>query len=86
MTNTTFDAWRLFPITIEKLHENHLDCLIIEGVMLDDFGPWKQGARQCLTFDLIGGRVVEYGVDGNEVHVAMLRLLEIEVDRSDLPQ
>lgn len=78
-----FEIWRIYPLTIEKLHEDQLNCLIIEGTMLIDFGPWKQGEKRCLTFDLVMGRVIEYGEDGEPIAIVYMAPFKEETDQSD---
>jgi hypothetical protein len=54
----------IIPITVEELHEDQIDCQLVVGVMLRDFGPWKKGERHCLTFDFIHGEVKEFDDEG----------------------
>jgi hypothetical protein len=49
-------VWPLLPIESDTMHEAELDCLILDGIMTRDFGPWKQGERRCLTFDFVKRR------------------------------
>ena len=54
----------LLPLTISDLINDSVTCLIVEGVMSRDFGPWKKGEQKCLTFNFEEGIVREYCNDG----------------------
>lgn len=63
------------PISIDELHENTLDCLIVEGTMTKDFGPWKKGEDRTLTFNFEKGTVTEHdnwGVVKMEVNIGIV--------------
>lgn len=69
MTHLSF-----LPISIDELHENTIECLIVTGVMLRDFGPWKRGQSICLTFDFSNGTVTHYDDDGQVLDRVVMRL------------
>lgn len=48
------------PITVEACHESTIECLIIEGKMKEDFGPWIKNEDRTLTFNFEDGTATEY--------------------------
>jgi hypothetical protein len=52
------------PITVKFLHEAVLDCLIVEGKMKENFGPWMKDEEKILTFNFEEGSVTEFADDG----------------------
>lgn len=62
------------PIDINSFHESTLECLIIEGTMTRDFGPWKAGEYRTLSFNFDKGQVEEYDEHGVRLHAFFLKL------------
>lgn len=62
------------PIKLETLHENQLNCLIVEGKMIRNFGSWKRHEERTLTFDFENGTVIEYDDEGKVLAKADLEL------------
>ena len=63
------------PITIDTLHENQIDCLIVEGTMTRDFGPWLKGEERCLTFNFEKGTVTDFDDEGVAIVSVELELI-----------
>lgn len=55
------------PISIDTIHENQLDLLIIEGKMLRDFGLWKKDEELTLIFNFEIGKCSQLNSDGETV-------------------
>lgn len=55
------------PISIEVCHESLVECLIIEGQMKENFGPWNKSDKVTLTFNFEDGTATEYNDDGDVV-------------------
>jgi hypothetical protein len=66
--------WPLLPILARTMHEDQLDCLILEGIMKRDFGPWKKDEFRSLTFDFVRGTVMEYDDNGEVLKSVRLKL------------
>lgn len=45
------------PMDVEECYENVTDCVSLMGTMSKDFGPWKKGDTELLTFDFEKGTV-----------------------------
>lgn len=69
MTRTNF-----LPISIETCHEAQVDCLIIEGKMSEDFGPWKKDESRTLVFNFELGTVSEMNDEGIELNKVNIKL------------
>jgi len=64
------------PITVDEVHEVQIDCLIISGKMLQNFGPWKLNEYKVLTFNFDNGSVVEYNDEGIAINKINIKLEE----------
>jgi len=65
------------PIETEILHELTVDCLMVEGTILRDFGCWTKGSHKILLFNFEDGTVTEFDDSGKEIVSYNIRL-EIE--------
>lgn len=65
---------RFLPISIDSCHESIIECLIIEGIMLEDFGPWSRGTAITLTFNFEDGTVTSYDDNGNIINQVRIKL------------
>lgn len=68
------------PIDIKFIEQDDLDCYVVEGVMLRDFGPWKRRQSKCITFDMQSGTAIEYDDSGNVVAETKMILKAAEPD------
>lgn len=66
----------IFPIAIDQIHEDQLDCFTVEGFLKENFGPWKKGQAAILTFDLNKGEVSEFNDTGDLVSSVKLSPLK----------
>lgn len=63
------------PIATDFLHEDQINCLIVEGTITRDFGPWQKGEKRTLTFDFDKGTATEYDTDGSVLVDVKLELV-----------
>lgn len=61
-------------IDIATIHENQADCFIVEGTMLQNFGPWVTGQEVTLSFDFVNGLVEQHDDEGVRLAAATFEL------------
>ena len=66
--------FKLIPMTVNQVYESALDCLLVEGRMTENFGPWHRYDFKTLTFDFVSGVVSEYDDNDNLLVSCKLKL------------
>lgn len=56
------------PITLNTVHDIEVSHLTVEGTMIRNFGPWRQGEARTLTFNFDDGTCEEFDDYGRSLN------------------